>query len=324
MQQVRCRGFRHGIRVAMLGALLLSGAAAAQVLPDISRNFDIPAQSTADALNEFSRQSGLRVLFSFDVVAGKRAEALKGQYSPDHALAKLLAGTGLSYELTADGVVVIKAIEPTPAQPVSGGTGAGDPAPARNDSATAAVGSPDGDPTLEEIIVTAQKRMESLQVAPIAITAFSARDLETQRVSSVMDLVNKAPAITLAPFAGTRAAPNLFIRGMGNLNAQSTKDMATGIYVDGVPLARAMGLAVDIADLERVELLRGPQGTLWGRNTTAGAINFVTRKPDDEFSFSSQLGTASWKQFMVRSRVNVPVTDQFKTSLAYMRLENDG
>ena len=88
----------------------------------------------------------------------------------------------------------------------------------------------------------------------------------------------------------TRVAPNLFIRGMGNLNSQSTKDNATGIYIDGVPVGRSIGLATDIADLERVEVLRGPQGTLWGRNTTAGAINFITRKPDDQFSVARTPG----------------------------------
>ena len=178
--------------------------------------------------------------------------------------------------------------------------------------------------TLEEITVTAQRREESLQVTPIAITAFSTQDLETQRVSNVLDLLNKAPSVNLAPFAGTRVAPNLFIRGMGNLNAQSTKDMATGIYIDGVPVGRAIGLAADIADLERVELLRGPQGTLWGRNTTAGAINFVTRKPDEDLSFAAQLSAASWDQISGRARVNVPVTDNLFASLAYMRTENDG
>ncbi|MEI2790168.1 MAG: TonB-dependent receptor plug domain-containing protein [Steroidobacteraceae bacterium] len=150
--------------------------------------------------------------------------------------------------------------------------------------------------TIEEIIVTAQRREESLQATPIAITAFSTRELETQRVSNVMDLLNKVPSLNLAPFAGTRAAPNLYIRGMGNLTGQSTKDIPTGIYIDGVPVGRNIGLALDMADLERVEVLRGPQGTLWGRNTTAGAINFITRKPDDDLAFGVQLTAGSWDQ----------------------------
>ncbi|MBV6417650.1 MAG: Vitamin B12 transporter BtuB [Steroidobacteraceae bacterium] len=177
---------------------------------------------------------------------------------------------------------------------------------------------------IQEVTVTAQRREESLQETPIAITAFSYRDLETQRVNNVMDLLNKVPSVNLAPFAGTRVAPNLFIRGMGNLNAQTTKDMATGIYIDGVPVGRGIGLAADIADLERVEVLRGPQGTLWGRNTTAGAINFITQKPNDELSFAGQLTAGSWDQVSGRLRANVPITDRLFARVAYMRLENDG
>ena len=149
---------------------------------------------------------------------------------------------------------------------------------------------------IEEITVTAQRREESLQETPIAITAFGKRQLETQRISNVMDLLNKVPSVNLAPWAGSRVAPNLFIRGMGNLNTQSTNDMATGIYIDGVPVGRGVGLATDFADLERVEVLRGPQGTLWGRNTTAGAISFITQKPDDELGGSVQLSAGSWDE----------------------------
>jgi len=178
--------------------------------------------------------------------------------------------------------------------------------------------------TLEEVVVTAQKREELLQETPIAISAMSSRELETKRINSVMDLMNQAPSITIAPFAGTRVAPNLFIRGMGNLNAQSTNDMATSVYVDGVPVGRGIGMALDFADLERVELLRGPQGTLYGRNTTAGAINFITRKPDQEFGLRAQLTAGSWDLRAGRLSVNVPFGEKLAARLSYMRSENDG
>jgi iron complex outermembrane receptor protein len=111
---------------------------------------------------------------------------------------------------------------------------------------------------------------------------------------------------------------------MGNLDHQMTKDNATGIYMDGVPVGRNQGLAADIADLERVELLRGPQGTLYGRNTTAGAINFITRKPEKDFSFSQQLGFGNYDQFTAKTTLNVPVNDMLLTRLVYMRSSKDG
>ncbi|MCB1677567.1 MAG: TonB-dependent receptor [Halioglobus sp.] len=177
---------------------------------------------------------------------------------------------------------------------------------------------------LEEIVVTAQKREESLHETPIAITAFSANALEVQRISNVMDLVNKVPSVTMAPWAGSRVAPNLFIRGMGNLNTQSVNDMATGIYIDGVPVGRGIGLAADFADLERVEVLRGPQGTLWGRNTTAGAISFITEKPHDTLAGSVQFTAGNWDKRAGRGSINVPLGDNLYARVGYMRTENDG
>lgn len=177
---------------------------------------------------------------------------------------------------------------------------------------------------LEEIIVTAQKREEPLQKIPIAITALGDRELENLRVTNVMDLASKAPSVVITGFAASRATPNLFIRGMGNLDHQMTKDNAAGIYMDGVPVGRNQGLAADIADLERVEVLRGPQGTLYGRNTTAGAVNFITRKPEKDFSFSQQVGFGNYDQFSAKTTINIPVNDMLLTRLVYMRSNKDG
>lgn len=177
---------------------------------------------------------------------------------------------------------------------------------------------------LEEVIVTAQKRKESLQKTPIAMTALTARDLETMRVDSVMDITNKLPSVNIVPFTGNRAAPNLSIRGFSNNDAQSTKDNAFNIYIDGVPLGRSVGLASDIADLERVEVLRGPQGTLYGRNTTAGAINFITVKPEREFSFEQALTAGNRGLFASKTRINVPLSDTLYTRFSYLRSSRDG
>lgn len=180
------------------------------------------------------------------------------------------------------------------------------------------------DMRLEEIIVTAQRKEESLQETPIAITAFGVNQLEKFQIANVMDLADKVPSFVSVPFAGTRIAPNLFIRGMGNLNSQSTNDMAIGIYIDGIPVGRGIGLAADVADLERIEVLRGPQGTLWGRNTTAGAINLVTKKPDSELAGTAQLSAGSWHQRTARGSINVPVNDKFFVRTSYMHTKVDG
>ena len=317
--------------VVMVFLLFLVGAQMVWGL-DKELYFDIPPSKAPEALNLFAQQADIQLLYPFDLVKDLRLKGLTGRYGIKQGAEKLLAGTCLEVDASSAGKLVLSSNNHSRGfwfmkNNKCGKTGilsvflagiAALSASAEESSSRQRI------MMLEEVVVTAQKREESLQETPIAITAFSTRDLEGQRISNVMDLANKVPSLNLVPFAGTRVAPNLFIRGMGNLNTQSTNDMATGIYIDGVPVGRGIGLAADFADLERIEVLRGPQGTLWGRNTTAGAINFVTRKPSNEFSGSVQLTAGSWKERSGRASINVPFNDKLFARISYMRTENDG
>lgn len=179
-------------------------------------------------------------------------------------------------------------------------------------------------PSLEEVVVTAQKREESLQETPIAISAFDQQQLEELRVTDLTDLKGYVPSLSIAPFAATRAAPVIFIRGMGNIDVQTTKDGAVGIYLDGVVMGRASGLAADVADLERIEVLRGPQGTLYGRNTTAGAINYITAKPTDELGIRQQISAGNYDYWQTRTSLNIPFTSNFFGKVTYMKSKING
>jgi len=187
-----------------------------------------------------------------------------------------------------------------------------------------AVRTQSGVTALVEVIVTAQRREESLQETPIAITAFSGEMLQELRITDVMDLANNAPSIMITPFAGSKATPNTFIRGMGNIDHQMTKDNAVGVYIDGVPVGRNQGLAADVADLERVEILRGPQGTLYGRNATAGAINLITVKPQNSFEFEQEVGAGNYDLFWGRTSLNLPLSETLSMRAVYMRGQKDG
>jgi iron complex outermembrane receptor protein len=180
------------------------------------------------------------------------------------------------------------------------------------------------DIALEEITVTAQKREESLLETPIAITTLDNFQLEQINATALTDLNGYVPAFRTTPFAADAGAPNVFIRGMGSIDVQTTKDPAVGVYLDGVVLGRATGRALDVADLERIEVLRGPQGTLYGRNTTAGAINYVTRKPHDEWAFKQRFTVGNYNQWASQTDLNIPVTDNFYLKLGYMRTATDG
>lgn len=179
-------------------------------------------------------------------------------------------------------------------------------------------------PMLEEVVVTAQKREQSLQDTPIAISAFNSQQLEELNITSLDDLNGYVPSFQAPPFAASSASPTISIRGMGNIDVQTTKDGTVGVYLDGVALGRVTGLSLDVADLERIEVLRGPQGTLYGRNTTAGAINYITRKPHDEWGFKQRFTVGNYNHWASQTDLNIPVADNFFVKLGYMRTHTDG
>lgn len=135
---------------------------------------------------------------------------------------------------------------------------------------------------LDEIVVTAQKREEALQDVPLSVTALTASDLESGTITNVTEMSTRVPGLefTTADHGGNSA--NFYIRGIGQPDFISTTEPGVGVYLDGVYVARTVGSSLDLLDVERVEILRGPQGTLFGKNTIGGAVNVVTRRPGFE------------------------------------------
>lgn len=182
---------------------------------------------------------------------------------------------------------------------------------------------------LEEILVTAEKRESSLQDTPISLLAFSSERLERFGVSDLGDIAGLAPNVTITPFPNSRSSLVVFIRGVGNNDSQTTQDPAVGVYIDGVYIARSVGLTSDIADLERIEVLRGPQGTLYGRNTTGGAINLITAKPGEEFGFSQSLSAGNRDYLRSLSKFETGKLEMagmgaVAAKLSYMSAEHSG
>ena len=189
----------------------------------------------------------------------------------------------------------------------------------------AAAQNPDQPIALEEVIVTAQKRAESLQDTPISLTAFGADRLTKDGIDSLADIGSKVPSLTIEPFPINNSTLRIFIRGIGISDAQVTQDPPVGIYVDGVYVARATGTALDVAELERMEILRGPQGTLYGRNTTGGAVNLVTKRPTTEaFEFKQKFVAGNRNLFTSKTSANIPLTDTLAAKIAYLNTSQDG
>lgn len=181
------------------------------------------------------------------------------------------------------------------------------------------------DQAIEEVIVTAQKRAESLQDTPISIVALSSKALEARGISSLDHLQADVPALNLSPHPQSTTTVRVFMRGIGMANDQITYDPSVAIYLDGVYMARFQGLASEVADIERIEVLRGPQGALYGRNSTGGAINFITAAPKlGEFSFRQDLSAGNYDRLRARSRVNIPLGESFAAELSFLRTRKDG
>ncbi len=180
---------------------------------------------------------------------------------------------------------------------------------------------------LEEIIVTAQKREESLQDTPIAITAFTAAALADKGVNDISEIALFTPNLvfdTTSPIGGVSSGAAVFIRGIGNTDFSLTTDPGVGTYVDGVYVARSVGGVLDVLDVERIEVLRGPQGTLFGRNTIGGAINIVSRAPAEEFQAAFEGTVGNDGRLNVRGSVDLPISDTLKTSWSISSKNRDG
>ncbi len=178
---------------------------------------------------------------------------------------------------------------------------------------------------LQEVIVTAQYRPESAMSTPISLFSLNAEQLEQQRIGSISDLNGVIPNLNIDGFPANNQTLRLFIRGVGLSDTQITQDPAVGVYLNGAYIARSAGLTFDVADLERIEVLRGPQGTLYGRNTTGGAIKLITRKPDlNEVAFDQTLSTGSRDLFGSKTSVNLPFAERYAAKLAYFYEDVDG
>ncbi len=159
---------------------------------------------------------------------------------------------------------------------------------------------------LEEVVVTAQKKEETLQDAPIAITALTASTIDDLDIANVVDLAGMAPNVHIINTPSNNTAATIAIRGGSTTNPAITWEPTVGMYLDGVYLGKGQGSIFDVVDLERVEILRGPQGTLYGRNTLGGAINLISKKPSgDGMSTKITLGNYGVRQAQFISDLSV-------------------
>jgi iron complex outermembrane receptor protein len=178
-------------------------------------------------------------------------------------------------------------------------------------------------PALDEIVVTALKRSEPLSKAPLAVSALSQDELTTAGVVVLQDLTSSVPSVEMRQVAFDDSI-QVTIRGITNTDFNPGGSPAVATYVDGIYLARTQGLNGDLFDLDRVEVLRGPQGTLYGRNSTGGSINVVSADPRNTFGASVDLTYGNYNDVQTRGMVNIPITDELAIRGAFSVRRSDG
>ncbi|MET0270344.1 MAG: TonB-dependent receptor plug domain-containing protein, partial [Sphingomonas sp.] len=193
--------------------------------------------------------------------------------------------------------------------------------PTTADAATPA--QPDGTVGLADIIVTAQRREESLQKVPVAVTAISGEQLDQLRVTNVKNLAGIAPSLQIQT-QGLQSNPSIAIRGVASGVSNNAVDPKVGIYLDGVYIGRTVGSIFDLADIARVEVLRGPQGTLFGRNATAGAISLVSATPKGEWALRATGSYGNYDAWRGKAVLDLPSFGPFSVKLAYLHDQIEG
>jgi len=298
-------------------SLLLSGQVFSQPAAEAS-DLNIPSQSLADALIEFSIQTRQQLFFEEDDVAGKTSTPVSGAMTPAQALQELLEGTGLNFEQTEDGGLMVggsAATESAPAEAVAPSVKESKPAEKKSTENV----------RVEEVYVTARKREESIQEVPIAITAFNADQMRVAGIRNVGDMEGIVPGLNMGGGGnGLKKDSNPFIRGVGQRETKVTLDPAVGTYIDGIYLARTAGALLDTVGMERVEVLRGPQGTLFGRNTSGGAISFTTKKPHEELGGSLSINVGNYGRSDASGVINLPINEKLLTRFTLSSKNNEG
>lgn len=180
---------------------------------------------------------------------------------------------------------------------------------------------------LEEVVVTAQRRSTNLQSTPIALTAVTADKLDARGAEDLTNLAGIAPNVQFegsAPLSGGSFNATVFIRGVGQNDFSIFSDPGVGIYMDGIYLGRTSGSILDLADVERVEVLRGPQGTLFGKNAIGGAVNVISKRPGDEFEADISVTGGSFDRIDAIASVSGPISDKLGARLTLGTFNRDG
>jgi len=266
--------------------LALSGTA-------FAHEFSIPSGDLSTALDTYTKQTGVALLISGDAVRGAHTRGVKGEYTAAAALSRILDGTGFvtRNEAGAIGIVPDTSRRPETTLQI-----------AQAEPARAAA-------SVETVVVTSSKIKGDIQTVPIAITALSQEQLTSRQIAGGPDLVKEVPNLTFSKtnFTGY----NIQIRGIGTQAISVTTDPAVAVAFNDIPFIRNHFFEQEFYDVSQVEVVRGPQGTLYGRNATAGVVNVISAKPTDQFEAMLSADFGNYKNRRYEGMINIPIEEDY-------------
>ncbi len=308
MASNRIRAVIHGL-LATGACLTAEGVFAATPVAEEVHSWNIPAEDGAAAVRDFGLQSGVAISAAQSDLQGKRLNAVTGTLSVDAALRQLIAGTGLRYVYDATGraVTLSAASPPKPQNPTP-------PVEVRREPVTTSQADPPRQDAvlLEEIVVTARKREENVQEVPISAEVISKQTLAHFNLNTLQDAAQITPSIHVN---SSGSGGQLFIRGTGSGSSQQF-DQSVGTFVDDIYHGRTRIADAAFLDLDRVEILKGPQSTFFGNNAIAGAFNIQTARPTENFDGSVRALYGQFGQYAAEGVLNVPVGETFAVRFA--------
>ena len=308
---------KTGFLAGVLLLLLVAGPAMAEQkeanLMNVSQTFNIEAGFLEEALDNYSEVTGIKTVYLNELVEGKKSPGVQGIYSSEAAVQKILKGTGLTYQVTAENTVVLKKNKIVVAQRGSKATSKSETAEEKEGARRPI--------EIEEMVVTAQKREENVQDVPASITALSEVQVEDARIESTNEIHTFIPNFTSFKM-GVSGFSYYSIRGQSN-SIQTTRSV--GIYIDDVPTSSAANVTDStIYDIERIEVLSGPQGNLYGMNSSGGVINIITKKPGNIWTAKATGGIGDYETHFYNASVSGPVVkDKLFIGLAGSREKQD-
>jgi iron complex outermembrane recepter protein len=301
--------------------------------------FDIPEQTLDSALSNFAEQADVQIMFGSHNKLSKKNVSLKGSYTPWDGLAILLVNTGFEYvqgdagksfairpiQLSGAGDNTDKSFVFTQHSSSSEDEGKQTLLTQANNVSDTSSGTEQHQRVfaLEEIVVTAQKREQNVQGVAISLTVFSEKNIRDLQLTDPIDVAGQTPGLNIR-YTDGNTNPIVNIRGIGLNDNNSNNNPSAAVHIDDVYISSSAYLSFPLFDLERIEVLKGPQGTLFGRNTSGGAVNFYTKKPTQEKEGYVSASLGNYETYRLEAAVSGALTENLSGRLAFITIQSEG